>query len=83
MEMQVTRPQIRRLLHIHDEVELCLYTKGKDPNHILTALLVMKIKDISELDGRCKEAFKKFSGHSQFSMAVNEIEWYLNVNRSR
>lgn len=70
MQVKVTKPQVKRLLEQNGEVVLDLFSKGKDPNHYMTAVLQATIKDVNEIDERLPEAFKKFSGREDFSMSI-------------
>jgi len=70
MEIKVSRPQVKKLLQEHGKVELDLYEKGKDPNHYMTTMMQVRITDISELDNRVLESFKKAFGKKEFSIAI-------------
>lgn len=70
MEVKVTKPQVKKMLEKHGEVEINLFERGKDPNHYMTTIFQATIKDMSELDDKLPEAFKKAFGHKNFSMAI-------------
>ncbi|HDR8453974.1 TPA: hypothetical protein QC364_000766 [Bacillus cereus] len=70
MEVKVTKPQIKKMLEKHGEVTLTLFERGTDPNDRYKGTMQATIKDISEIDGRLVEAYRKFSGRSQFSLAI-------------
>ncbi len=70
MQVKITKPQVKKLLEQNGEVTLDLFERGKDPNHYMTAIYQITIKDINEIDGRASDGFKNFSGHRNFSMSI-------------
>ncbi len=66
----VTKPRVKKLLEEHDSVELSLYDKGKDPDHFMTATMIVDVKSVEDLEKLLPKAYKEFSGHSNFSMAI-------------
>ncbi|URJ76322.1 hypothetical protein MF621_004028 (plasmid) [Bacillus velezensis] len=68
--VKVTKPQVKKLLEEKGTVELSLYKEGRDPNHYMAGIMDVTVRDLGELENRLPEAYKEFSGYSNFNMAI-------------
>ncbi|QRV11404.1 hypothetical protein JR311_19680 (plasmid) [Bacillus velezensis] len=68
--VKVTKPQVKKLLKEQSAVDLSLYKEGRDPNHYMAGIMDVTVRDLDELENRLPEAYKQFSGYSNFNMAI-------------